>query len=159
MKTKNKNNKTSKSSAGKSDDRKVFPGYPKYAASEDITNRAERVDADLEDPSFLVKDIVKYPIAGDTSELDPDDKTPVKNEFDVTKDDLKALGSDGLNTDDGDDELLKQRTTPVDFSGSDLDIPGADDDDSKEAVGSEDEENNSYSLGGEDHKDLEEDKS
>ena len=42
---------------------------------------------------------------------------------------------------------------------SDLDVPGAELDDAEEAVGSEDEENNYYSIGGDDHNDLEEDKS
>ena len=42
--------------------------------------------------------------------------------------------------------------------GSDLDIPGSEQDDKQENVGSEDEENNYYSLGGDDHNDLEEDK-
>jgi hypothetical protein len=41
---------------------------------------------------------------------------------------------------------------------SDLDIPGSELDDLQETVGSEDEENNYYSLGGDDHDDLEEDK-
>ncbi|PWT74138.1 MAG: hypothetical protein C5B59_11845 [Bacteroidetes bacterium] len=41
----------------------------------------------------------------------------------------------------------------------DLDIPGSELDDPDEAIGEEDEENNYYSLGGEDHEDLEEDKS
>ena len=36
-----------------------------------------------------------------------------------------------------------------DVSGSDLDIPGAELDDAQENIGSEDEENNYYSLGGE----------
>ncbi len=35
-----------------------------------------------------------------------------------------------------------------DVSGADLDVPGASDDDDNEAIGEEDEENNSYSLGG-----------
>jgi len=39
-----------------------------------------------------------------------------------------------------------------------LDVPGADLDDAEEAIGEEDEENNYYSLGGDDHNDLEEDK-
>lgn len=43
-------------------------------------------------------------------------------------------------------------------SGSDLDIPGSELDDAQEFIGSEDEENNGYSLGGDDHNDLEEDK-
>ncbi|MES2520051.1 MAG: hypothetical protein V4585_18180 [Bacteroidota bacterium] len=45
-----------------------------------------------------------------------------------------------------------------DVSGDDLDVPGSELDDDQEAVGSEDEENNYYSLGGDDHNDLEEDK-
>lgn len=39
-----------------------------------------------------------------------------------------------------------------------LDVPGTEDDDQLENVGSEDEENNYYSLGGDDHENLEEDK-
>jgi hypothetical protein len=45
-----------------------------------------------------------------------------------------------------------------DFSGSDLDIPGSELDDTFENAGIDDEENNYYSLGGDDHNDLEEDK-
>jgi len=45
-----------------------------------------------------------------------------------------------------------------DVSGSDLDIPGAELDDKQENVGNEDEENNYYSLGGDDHNDLDENK-
>ena len=43
------------------------------------------------------------------------------------------------------------------FSGDDLDIPGAELDDDMENIGSEDEENNYYSLSGDDHQNLEED--
>jgi len=39
---------------------------------------------------------------------------------------------------------------------NDLDIPGAELDDLQEDIGSEDEENNYYSLGGDDHHDLDE---
>jgi hypothetical protein len=45
-----------------------------------------------------------------------------------------------------------------DMSGSDLDVPGSELDDKQENIGSEDEENNYYSLGGDDHDDLDEDK-
>lgn len=45
-----------------------------------------------------------------------------------------------------------------DMSGGDLDIPGAELDDQQESVGSEDEENNSYSIGGDNHNNLEENK-
>ncbi len=41
-------------------------------------------------------------------------------------------------------------------TGSDLDIPGSELDDGDELIGEEDEENNYYSLGGDDHTDLDE---
>ena len=44
-----------------------------------------------------------------------------------------------------------------DATGNDLDVPGSELDDEQEDVGSEDEENNYYSLGGDDHNDLDED--
>lgn len=40
---------------------------------------------------------------------------------------------------------------------NDLDVPGAELDDANEEIGAEDEENNYYSLGGDNHEDLEED--
>jgi len=50
-----------------------------------------------------------------------------------------------------------RRKVLYDESGeNDLDIPGAELDDLQEDIGSEDEENNYYSLGGDDHADLEE---
>ncbi|WP_296705050.1 hypothetical protein [Algoriphagus sp.] len=45
-----------------------------------------------------------------------------------------------------------------DMSGNDLDVPGSELDDQQEKIGSEDEENNYYSLGGDNHDDLKEDK-
>ena len=46
----------------------------------------------------------------------------------------------------------------IENPGDDLDIPGAELDDANENIGEEDEENNYYSLGGDNHEDLEEDK-
>ena len=43
-----------------------------------------------------------------------------------------------------------------DKSGDDLDVPGSELDNQQEEIGSEDEENNYYSLGGDNHNDLEE---
>jgi hypothetical protein len=43
-----------------------------------------------------------------------------------------------------------------DVSGSDLDVPGSELDDAQEDIGSEDEENNYYSLGGDNHEAQEE---
>ncbi len=55
-------------------------------------------------------------------------------------------------------ELTNEKDFAEDESGSDLDVPGAELDDEQEAIGSEDEENNYYSLGGDNHNDLEEDR-
>lgn len=43
------------------------------------------------------------------------------------------------------------------FDGEDLDVPGAELDDDNEEIGAEDEENNYYSIGGDNHNELEED--
>jgi hypothetical protein len=70
------------------------------------------------------------------SEINPEEPTKQK-EFDI-EDNTGDIGKE-------------------DFSGKDLDIPGAELDDDQEEVGTEDEENNHYSLGGDRHEDLEED--
>lgn len=76
----------------------------------------------------------------------------------------------GKKADLNPDDLSKKREprekpgkrNEKDFSetetGSDLDVPGGELDDKQENVGSEDEENNYYSLGGDRHDDLDEDK-
>jgi hypothetical protein len=69
----------------------------------------------------------------------------------LTEDDIDVLGPVDLSMDGGEDEQLRQRTHAVDFSGEDLDVPGAELDDEDEDIGSEDEENNPYSLGGDNY--------
>ena len=44
-----------------------------------------------------------------------------------------------------------------DETGDDLDVPGSELDDKDEKIGSEDEENNYYSIGGDEHNNLDED--
>ena len=135
---------------------KDFPGYPHYPASEDILNQpgAERVDVDVENLSRSKKIL--------TSDL-PNRTTPERNEgienemalntepedSDVTVEDIIAL--DGADADTAKVDLLEGE--------DDLDVPGSEDDDANEEIGEEDEENNYYSLGGDAHDDLEEDKS
>jgi hypothetical protein len=67
---------------------------------------------------------------------------------DILKDKVPNAGEDVSNEKDFDDDV----------SGEDLDIPGAELDDDDEAIGSEDEENNHYSIGGDNHNNLDEDK-
>jgi hypothetical protein len=130
-----------------------FPGYPKYPATDDIVYRAKRVEMDLDgEESGTEPDAVRRA---------PKVPSPIKRESDspsdVTRDDLQALNSEERSL-EGDDEVLKGRAYPVDFSGEDLDVPGAQQE-QEEDIGNEDEENELYSLGGENHEDLEEDHS
>jgi hypothetical protein len=53
-------------------------------------------------------------------------------------------------------DTMNEKNFNQDVSGSDLDIPGTEMDDVQEAIGSEDEENNHYSLGGDNHESQEE---
>jgi hypothetical protein len=66
---------------------------------------------------------------------------------------------DDVNPDDG-SKIKQENTEPGElnekdfddlFTGDDLDIPGAELDDAQEDIGEEDEENNYYSLGGDNH--------
>lgn len=51
---------------------------------------------------------------------------------------------------------LKDAELNDDLMGDDLDVPGSDLDDEEEIIGTEDEENNYYSIGGDEHNDLDE---
>lgn len=53
-----------------------------------------------------------------------------------------------LKTENEKINFLNEKDFDEDVSGSDLDIPGTELDDELEEIGSEDEENNLYSLGG-----------
>ncbi|MEO8772856.1 MAG: hypothetical protein ABI371_00875 [Gelidibacter sp.] len=96
-------------------EKKDFPGYPHYPASEDIYNREKETD------------------------LNPDDLTKKKSR-------------------DDNPGKRNEKDFYEDMTGEDLDVPGSKADQAKSNAGSEDEENNYYSLGGDNHKDLEEDK-
>lgn len=65
-------------------------------------------------------------------DIDPEDTTKLKSPIEEL---------DELNEKDFEDDLV----------GTDLDVPGVELDDDMEDIGSEDEENNYYSLGGDNH--------
>lgn len=65
---------------------------------------------------------------------------PIAEDFYALSDDNKDPGNKGMDEEDEDD----------------LDVPGSELDDDDELIGSEDEENNYYSIGGDNHNDLEE---
>lgn len=137
-----------------------FPGYPRYGAGEDITSQSKRVDENLDDEILTQVKHKQEPKPSKNTEevlnvLD-DEQAKSNGKYDVTDEDLEALGPKDLSMDMGDDEQLKHRNRPVDFTGEDLDVPGTELDDDQEERGSEDEENNIYSLGGDDKNNLDE---
>lgn len=67
---------------------------------------------------------------------------------DAEEQELRAASLD--NTDE-EGEALNEDSFSDARTGEDLDVPGTDLDDENEALGEEDEENNTYSLGGDDN--------
>lgn len=67
----------------------------------------------------------------------------------IDPDDIGKVGKDKIELEE-DTELNAEMDEG-------LDVPGAELDDADEFIGEEDEENNYYSLGGDDHDDLEDD--
>jgi len=73
-------------------------------------------------------------------------------------DDIYSQSEKVESIDDEDNPKLAKEKSKKPLIGEGLDVPGAELDDADEKIGEEDEENNYYSLGGDDHNDLEEDK-
>jgi hypothetical protein len=138
-----------------------FPGYPHYPPSEDIMNPAnnlQRVSVDVENlapPGVLSSQAsAKKSTSGNpgsAQQSEDEIKIVPGTEADVTREDLRLL-----NATEGSYANASNATT---VTGEDLDVPGADADDPNEDIGEEDEENNYYSLGGDNHENLEEDPS
>jgi hypothetical protein len=79
----------------------------------------------------------------------------LKEETDIDPEEVTKKKS---RNETGIEEKRNEKGFKDDMSGDDLDVPGSELDDEQEKIGSEDEENNYYSLGGDDHNDLDEDK-
>jgi hypothetical protein len=86
----------------------------------------------------------KYPASEDVyaqlkeeSDIDPENPSQMK-------DSVEEVGA------------WNEKSFKEDMVGDDLDVPGSEMDDEQENNGMEDEENNYYSLGGDNHEDLEE---
>jgi hypothetical protein len=74
------------------------------------------------------------------------------------QDDIYSNQTKVVLREEGDEFDTDDATQEIQVPGQDLDIPGSELDDADEKIGGEDEENNYYSLGGDNHDDLEEDK-
>jgi hypothetical protein len=140
------------------EENKNLPGD--YPPGEDIMNRMNRVERMEIDPDQISRTQGPASIREDLETPFPEAKdthTAAPGPSDLTREDYEALGPRDLSMDGGDDEQLKHRVWPVDFAARDIDVPGSELDDKSEMLGSEDEENNSYSLGGDEKDNLEDD--
>jgi len=148
-----------------------LPGYPHYPNKEDIMNPGNDMEKiELSEEKFSHETISADKKRGaskkdENKSSEPDlaaeeDADIASEEEDdetsITREDLIALDDDAFNPEEGDDAQLRKRSVPLDMSGDDLDVPGSELDDEEEMIGEEDEENNSYSIGGDRHDDLEE---
>ena len=122
------------------------PGEPTISDRNDILDEPDLSSIDAaEQPASDMERPVPRDLNMDDDRID----FAKGNESDVTAEDLQALGPKDLSMDMGEDEALKNRVWPVDMAAGDLDVPGVPDDgDSRNAAGTEDEENDFYSLGG-----------
>lgn len=120
----------------------AFPDYPHDLASDHQYNK-EQERAEAENNAF--PGYPHYPASEDIYDKE--------KEVDLNPEDLTKIKRHG-------DKREKRNIKDFyeDVTGEDLDVPGSEADEAEDNSGSEDEENNYYSLGGDDHNDLEEDK-
>jgi len=165
-----KNNNPSNAMSAKEDvrsnDKKMkqdFPGYPHYPAREDVMNPANNngiVELSNEDNTTATgSESVRGEQRPTESENEVEDDLGIVEgtEADVTEEDLEILeGSDRGMVFHSTEEV--RDADSLGSTGEDLDVPGSELDDDTEELGEEDEENNYYSLGGDNHENLEEDR-
>ena len=132
-----------------------IPDSLNYPPIEDITRQGKREELDVEN----ITRSGKYSDTDTRNENPNLAEMPVEDEINIvqgTEADVTAEDIEVLDSTDNIKQTSKLDNTEEDI---DLDIPGSELDDKDEALGEEDEENNYYSLGGDRHEDLEEDRS
>jgi hypothetical protein len=153
----------SKKDVADSNDPKTGQDFRGYPVEQDIMSQesgSHKVDMDIEnlpDSNNQTQVSQRYPSADDKKKaMTPqpglgDDDLGIQEgtEADVDEDDLVIL-----NATNG--EIGMPQNVDNEDLNTDLDIPGSDLDDENEAIGEEDEENNYYSLGGDNHSAQEE---
>lgn len=86
-------------------------------------------------------------------------KENLKYNPDITEHDINVLNNktENIRSDEGRDNILRNRETPVDFAGDDLDVPGRNLKNKSESTKIRDEENQLFSQGSEHNENLEQD--
>lgn len=105
-----------------------------------------------DDLSTAIEDDLSTAIENDPeSNVSPQEREDLRRAANDMPGDDEDLREAALDSTDEDGTPLNVGSFDKNISASDLDVPGADLDDADENIGSEDEENNEYSLGGDDH--------
>lgn len=94
-------------------------------------------------------------IMGTDADVSPGEEKELQTTAeDMPTQDDSELRDAALDNTDTEGDPLNEGSFDSDVSGEDLDTPGSEDDNPDEAVGEEDEENNPYSLGGDEKDDV-----
>jgi len=96
----------------------------------------------------LELEVIEYPYYGESEDI----YTQNKEEQDIDPENSSKNKSHNEN------QNMQSTDNHYFLKGEDMDVPGSELDDTEESIGNEDEENNYYSLGGDDHNNLEENK-
>lgn len=110
------------------------------------TNKLNQSESQMDEKNK--KNLPGYPLYPDSEDIYEN----FQEETDINPEDTTKTKTSNSNN------VLRRKSLDDDFAEKDLDVPGSELDDDMEEIGSEDEENNYYSLGGDAHNDLEEDK-
>jgi len=154
----------------KENEKKDFPGYPHYPKNEDVMNSDERVDTanmdEMQRGSTASNSVKKKtndlaaPAESETPQTSAAETLREKAAFNFNPNDDDEVefvdGTDADITEEEVDELERDGVSDHNFHPDELDVPGAELDDDSEEIGEEDEENNYYSLGGDEKENLEE---
>lgn len=121
-----------------------------YNSLEDLLNKYAKTHSETE-----IKEIPKTPEYADLQIYPPSEDIyqQLKEEKDLNPEDITKKKTPNEKEGTWNEKDFEDVKT-----GADLDVPGSELDDQQENVGSEDEENNYYSIGGDNHNDLDEDK-
>ncbi len=98
------------------------------------------------------------PADADSTVSQEEKDTLSRTEMDVPSEDNTNLRHAALDAYDDEGEPLNEAGGATDISGKDIDTTIVMNDDANEEIGEEDEENNTYSLGGDDKNNLEDSK-
>lgn len=128
-----------------------IPGQENFIPMDrDLSANITVASADEEGDDILENedDLINENSGSNVSEMEKRDLRKAAN--DMPGDD-RELRKAALQSTDDDGTPLNEGSFDKDISADDLDVPGASLDDANEKIGEEDEENNEYSLGGDNH--------